>query len=117
MNQTSKSNTDKQQLRAVLREIQAEEPPVSPEAQEAYFQEQVAMGERLATQGELLQLIYCPRLRTVYRCTDVQMYRCGRFWVVVAVVPTWYPCLISLPGILTGGTATHRHTVLVPGKI
>lgn len=38
-------------LRAVLREIQSEEPPSSPEQQEAYFQEQVAMGERLATQG------------------------------------------------------------------
>jgi hypothetical protein len=31
-----------------------EMPPLTPEAQEAFFQEQVAEGEKLATQGEYL---------------------------------------------------------------
>ncbi|WWD19313.1 hypothetical protein CI109_103771 [Kwoniella shandongensis] len=38
-------------LRQALAEIQAEGIPASPEQQEAYFQEQVAEGEKLATMG------------------------------------------------------------------
>lgn len=43
-----------QLLKEALREISQEVPPASPEQQEAYFQEQVAQGEQLATLGTSL---------------------------------------------------------------
>lgn len=43
--------TLKQMLRNALAGINSEHFPTAPEAQEGYFQEQVAMGEALATQG------------------------------------------------------------------
>ena len=45
--------TNDQDLRAALANIQNEPTPQSPEQQEAFFQECVAEGEKLAVMGEL----------------------------------------------------------------
>ena len=44
--------TNDQDLRAALANIQNEPTPQSPEQQEAFFQECVAEGEKLAVMGE-----------------------------------------------------------------
>ena len=41
-----------QALRDTLKDIQSETPPSIPEEQEAFFQEQVAEGEKLAALGK-----------------------------------------------------------------
>jgi hypothetical protein len=43
----------------VLAEIEEEVPPMTPEAQESYFQEQVAIGEKLAVLGECHTIATC----------------------------------------------------------
>ena len=54
-----------QAIREAVREIQMEMPPLTPEAQEAFFQEQVAEGEKLATLGECWCLERCKVLSDV----------------------------------------------------
>lgn len=49
--------TNDQDLRAALANIQNEPTPQSPEQQEAFFQECVAEGEKLAVMGE--SLFFC----------------------------------------------------------
>jgi hypothetical protein len=43
--------TNEQELRVAIAQVQREPTPTSPEQQEAFFQECVAEGEKLATMG------------------------------------------------------------------
>lgn len=54
----------KQLVRDAAREISSEIPPSGPEQQEAYFQEQVAEGEKLAALGECYSGVISARYRS-----------------------------------------------------
>ena len=53
-----------QLVRDAAREISSEVPPSGPEQQEAYFQEQVAEGEKLAALGECFSSVMSARYRS-----------------------------------------------------
>jgi hypothetical protein len=57
-----------QMLRNALASLNSEKFPTGPEAQESFFQEQVAMGEGLATQGPDA---YVPSALSFYRALKV----------------------------------------------
>ena len=64
-----------QLVRDAAREISSEVPPSGPEQQEAYFQEQVAEGEKLAALGECFSGVMSARYRTetaVESCRQVK---------------------------------------------
>lgn len=59
----------RQELTIALVELELEQPPASPEAMEAYFQEHVATAEALAAQGK------CRRLLTSHPVSNAQAPR------------------------------------------
>ncbi|GFZ52104.1 hypothetical protein JCM24511_09877 [Saitozyma sp. JCM 24511] len=89
-------------LRAALVEIQMEDQPVSPEQQEAYFQEQVAEGEKLASQGPDL---YVEAATHFYRALRVYPQPVELLMIYQKVVPPPVFALLLELTALTGGAA------------
>ncbi|ORY32130.1 mitochondrial outer membrane translocase complex, subunit Tom20 domain-containing protein [Naematelia encephala] len=87
-------------LREALATVQAEIPPTSPEEQEAYFQEQVAEGEKLSVQGPEFMV---PAATHFYRALRVYPQPVELLMIYQKVVPAPIFALLLELTSLTGG--------------
>ncbi|OCF38395.1 hypothetical protein I317_07838 [Kwoniella heveanensis CBS 569] len=99
----SKANKERNSklLREALAEIQAEAPPTSPEQQEAYFQEQVAEGEKLAVLGPEYHVKSASHFYRALRVYPQPLELLGIYQRVVPP-PVW-ALLIELTSLTAGG--------------
>ncbi|WVQ95207.1 hypothetical protein IAU59_002301 [Kwoniella sp. CBS 9459] len=101
----AQSKADKERnsklLREALAEIQAEAPPTSPEQQEAYFQEQVAEGEKLAVLGPEYHVKSASHFYRALRVYPQPLELLGIYQRVVPP-PVW-ALLIELTSLTAGG--------------